>query len=270
MSFKTLMIFRMNIERINLNTGTFLTIVFLSFLNIFSGKIPYLWINQQAGAAQIHFPEEELASESVLPVFDKRADVRNRNVVTAKKIELGGGVGFNLMDPFYNPLNFQGSLTYHFDEFHGFNLAAAFWQSGLSSYGEQLRQGEGLDGDYFDPSRAPHPKYMVMANYQYTAYYGKLSISKQMVMNLSMFGLLGAGTVAVDDKNLMALNVGMGEKFYFTPHWALRLDLRLLMYRGPDPTTRRLLPTDSVQPSSAFDESTFFHMLMTLGLVYLF
>ncbi|MBK8204652.1 MAG: outer membrane beta-barrel domain-containing protein [Bdellovibrionales bacterium] len=220
-------------------------------------------------ADTIEFPEDELASESVLPVFDKLANVKNRNVVTEKRIELGGGFGFNLMDPFYNPLNFHGSVSYHFDEIHGVNLAAAFWQSGLSSYGEQLRKGEGLDGDYFDASRAPHPKYMFMANYQYTAYYGKISYSKKLVMNLSMFSLAGVGMIGLDDQSVVALNVGVGEKFYFTPNLALRLDLRALIYRGPDPTTKRLLPTDPIHPSSAFDEGTFIHALMTLALVYL-
>lgn len=228
-----------------------------------------IMVTQMVHATRIEFPEEELASESVLPVFDKVASVKNRNVTTAHRFELGGGMGFNLMDPFYNPINYHGSVSYYFDEIHGINLAAAFWQSGLSGYGEQLRQGEGLDGDFFDPSRAPHPKYMVMGNYQYTAYYGKISISKKLVMNLSMFGMLGIGTIAIDDKNLLGLNFGVGEKFYFTPNLALRLDLRLLVYRGPDPTTRRLLPTDPVQPSANFEEATFLHALMTLGLVYL-
>ncbi|MCB0364841.1 MAG: outer membrane beta-barrel domain-containing protein [Bdellovibrionaceae bacterium] len=220
-------------------------------------------------AETIEFPTEELASESVLPVFDKVENVKNRNVVKAKRFEVGGGVGFNLMDAFYNPLNFHGSLTYHFDEIHGFNAAAAFWMSGLSSYGEQLKNGEGLDGDFFDASRAPSPKYMLMANYQYTAYYGKISLSKQWVMNLSLFGLAGIGTIAIGDDNVMALNMGLGENFYFTPNLALRIDLRMLVYRGPDPTTKRLLPTDPVFPASDFGESNFFHSMLTFGLVYL-
>ncbi|MCC7406172.1 MAG: outer membrane beta-barrel domain-containing protein [Bdellovibrionales bacterium] len=226
-------------------------------------------LSVNGNAETIEFPTEELASESVLPVFDKVENVKNRNVVTAKRIEVGGGIGFNLMDAFYNPMNFHGSVSYHFDEIHGINAAAAFWMSGLSNYGEQLKNGEGLDGDFFDPSRAPSPKYMLMGNYQYTAYYGKISLSKQMVMNLSLFGLAGLGTIAIGDQNKIALNFGIGEKFYFTKNLALRLDLRMLLYRGPDPTTRRLLPTDSEYEASAFGETTFFHTMLTFGLVYL-
>lgn len=228
-----------------------------------------LALGVSAVAETIEFPDEELASESVLPVFDKVENVKNRNVITAKRIEVGGGVGFNLMDAFYNPLNFHGSVSYHFDEISGINVAAAFWMGGLSSYGEQLKNGEGISPDTFDASKAPSPKYMLMGNYQYTAYYGKISLSKQYVMNLSLFGLAGVGTIAIGDKNALALNVGLGQKFYFTPNLALRLDLRLLVYRGPDPTTRRLLTTGPDYEASDFDETNFFHSMMTFGLVYL-
>ncbi|MCB0362514.1 MAG: outer membrane beta-barrel domain-containing protein [Bdellovibrionales bacterium] len=225
--------------------------------------------NEKCRAEKIEFPDEELASESVLPVFDKVAVVKNRNVVTAKKFEFGGGLGMNLMDPFYNPFNYNLSLAYHFDEVHGINLASAIWNDGLSTYGEQLRNGEGLSGDFFDPSRAPHPKSIVMGNYQYTAYYGKISLSKKAVMNLSMFALAGLGSISFGDQNSIALNFGFGEKFYFTPYLALRLDLRMLVFRGPDPTSLRLIPTDVVRSSSEFEETTYFQTLMTLGLVFL-
>lgn len=47
------------------------TLIFLLFSN------PLL-------AAKIQFPDEELAQESVLPVFDDSQAVKNRNVVTEK------------------------------------------------------------------------------------------------------------------------------------------------------------------------------------------
>jgi hypothetical protein len=42
----------------------------------------------------IQFPEEELASESVLPIFDQPVSVKNRAVLTAQRLEVGGGGGF--------------------------------------------------------------------------------------------------------------------------------------------------------------------------------
>ena len=88
-------------------------------------------------------------------------------------------------------------------------------------------------------------------------------------MNLSLFGLAGMGTISIGDKNILALNVGAGKKFYFTPNLALRLDLRLLFHSGPDPTSKRLLKTSEEYAVSEFDKTYFTHFVMTFGLAYL-
>ena len=46
-----------------------------------------------ARAETIEFPEEELSTESVLPVFDKKVVVRQRAVKTAGRFEIGVGGG---------------------------------------------------------------------------------------------------------------------------------------------------------------------------------
>lgn len=78
-----------------------------------------------ANAEVIRFPEDELAAESVLPVFDHPEAVKNRNVVTKKKIELGSYLGYNLTEPFFNPLNLGVSATYHLSEESGINVFAS-------------------------------------------------------------------------------------------------------------------------------------------------
>ena len=217
----------------------------------------------------IQFPTEELANESVLPRFDKVGSVKNRNVKTTGKIKFSGGLGLNLMEALYNTLTFHGSVTYHIDEIHGISLATIWWQGGLSSYGEQLKNGEGLSGDSFDARKAPNPKYLGVVDYQHTAFYGKVSLSKQSVINFSSYGLVGAGTIGMGDSNNLALNIGFGQDFYFSSGLVLRLDFRLLTYRGPDPTSRRLTVSHPKQPVSAFDKANFFHSIMTLSLAYL-
>ena len=221
-------------------------------------------------AETVEFPDEELATETVVPVFEKNRSVLNRNVQLEKRLEFGGGMGMALNEPFYNPLNFSGNLTYHFTDQHAFNLAATFFMSGLTEYGEQLKRGEGLTvGKEFDPSKAPAPKWMTLGNYQFTAYYGKISLSRQTVMNLTLFGLLGIGMVQTGGMSNVALDVGFGQNFYFTPQLAARFDLKLLMYNGPDATSKDLdtsLPTPS---DDAFGKELTFRTYLSLGLVYL-
>ena len=222
-------------------------------------------------ADQIEFPEEELATESVLPVFDETVVVRNRKVTVSNRFEIGGGVGLNLLEPLYNNTVFNLSGAYHFDETNGVNFTAVFQQSGLSGNGEDLKEGKGIDST-FDASRAPSPENYLFGNYQATAYYGKISITKQKAMNLSLYGLLGLGLVQFTDSSEPAVNLGFGQKLYFSENFALRADFSVAGYNGPDPTKPKdgPLTTGGAQLSSDDFESTFyFRSFLTVGVVYL-
>jgi len=226
-----------------------------------------------ANAEVIEFPEEELATETVLPIFDKREVVKNRLVSTAKRIEVGLGFGLNLTEALYNNLNFGISATYHFDEVHGVNLTAIFVMDGLSDMGKDLRAGKGLSpGDTFDPSLAPHPENFLLGNYQFTAYYGKISLSKNYIMNLALYGLGGVGIVSFGDSTNFGANLGVGQKLYFSKDLAFRADLRLMAYRGPNPVDDKVpLSTGSASvKSSDLDETTFYHTYLSVGLVFMF
>ncbi|MGE0762531.1 MAG: outer membrane beta-barrel domain-containing protein [Bdellovibrionales bacterium] len=219
-------------------------------------------------AETVEFPDEELATETVVPVFEKVRSVLNRNVQTEGRFEFGGGMGMALNEPFYNPINFGASATYHLTDQHAVNVSANFFMSGLTEYGEQLKRGEGLTGKVFDATKAPAPKWMVLGHYQFTAYYGKISLSRQTVMNLTLFGLAGIGVIQTGGISNPALDVGFGQNFYFTPNLAARFDLKLLMYNGPDPTSRELNTTDN-PAEDAFTKELQFKTYLSLGLVYL-
>lgn len=221
-------------------------------------------------AETVEFPDEELATETVVPVFEKTRSVLNRNVELEKRFEFGGGVGMALNEPFYNPINFSGNLTYHFTDIHALNLAATFFMDGLTEYGEQLKRGEGLSaGKEFDPSKGPAPKWMALGNYQFTAYYGKISLTRQTVMNLTLFGLAGIGVYQTGGVSNIALDVGFGQNFYFTKQLAARFDLKLLMFNGPDATTKDLDTSNPTPSDDAFGKELMFKTYLSLGLVYL-
>lgn len=219
-------------------------------------------------AETIEFPEEEIATETVLPVFDRVEAVKNRNVELKNHVEVGAGVGLMLNEPYYNPMNFGANVTYHLTETHAINLVGQFFLDGLSSYGSDLQAGKGLTNDSFDPGLAPHPTYMMLANYQFTAYYGKISVSKQTVMNLSLFGVVGLGYIGMKGAGAPALNIGFGQNFYFTKRVALRLDLRMDIYQAADPTTVALPRGSAAPPASSFGKTTYFNSMLTAGVVF--
>src|SRR3954470_11725211 len=100
-----------------------------------------LVLGAHAFAEDIEVPEEELARETTLPVFSKRRIVLNRNVVTAEKFEVGAGGGVEMNEPYYSTYLYGIQGTYNFNETSAVNIQSLFWTQGLSSYGEQLRNG---------------------------------------------------------------------------------------------------------------------------------
>lgn len=221
-------------------------------------------------AETIELPEEELAAESVLPVFDKTVAVRNRLVSTKSKVELGGGIGLNLIEGLYNNTVFHGQLTYHFSEEKALSIFAILASDELSNTGKDLKAGDGILPNTFDASLAPSPEYFIIANYQFTAYYGKVSISKTRAMNLALYGLAGGGFMSWSDGEFSpVLNAGIGQKFYFTPQFALKADLQMKIYQGPDITSKDLDAGGPKRDSSYFSEETFFRPFLTIGAVFL-
>jgi outer membrane beta-barrel protein len=217
----------------------------------------------------ITFPEDELAAESVLPVFDDPSSVKSRNVVTEKRIEIGFSGGYALTEPFYNPLSYGLSASYHFTETHGFNLLGLMYAGGLSDYGKQLNPPP-KSTNSVNLQYAPQPKYFILPSYQFTGYYGKLSFTKNYVMNTHLFGLLGLGMIGIGDVTKPLFSVGIGQKFYFNKSLALRVDLRMLLYQGPDVLSKSLATATSERPASEFDEKLQIGTLLQVGGSYLF
>lgn len=222
-----------------------------------------------ARSETIQFPTEELATESVLPVFDQPTVVRNRVVELSRRFELGVLMGYALTEPFYNPLQFGGTLSYHINEDHGITIFGSTFLSGLSSEAAQLNPIPGTTPPVnANLQYGPVPKYLLLASWQYSAYYGKLSFTKDYVMNLHLYGLLGAGMYGVGDASKPVVSAGLGQKFHFSPSISLRFDLRALAYMGPDPTSIRLDNKTGPQPTSAFDDRFMLEGLLNVGISY--
>lgn len=223
-------------------------------------------------AQLIEFPDSELAQESVLPVFDKVEVVKSRNIQTEKRFEFGAGIGLNLTEALYDNKNLNFNLTYNFTNLHAVSIIGLLPVEGLSNMGTDLAAGKGLSGGRYDASLAPYPQNYLSANYQITAYYGKISMSKDYVMNLSLYGIAGLSMIKYTDTSTVGAQFGMGQKFFFTRNLALRFDLLGYIYSGPDPTSAVSLNPNTVRepvPSSSLDETVNFRTFFNLGLTYI-
>jgi len=227
---------------------------------------------------KIQFPEEELATESVLPVFEDRIAVRNRKVEHKGKFEINLMGGMVTSEPIYDPLNFGLSLSYHFNNTQGIHIMGTMFSDGLSDSGKSLRDGNvigdggGSTSITFDASKAPHKEFMLAAHYQYTAYYGKISLTRDKIMNLSVSGLLGGGFYMMDGLTAPTVNFGLSQRYYFNSRIALRFDILFSVYNGPDITSAGpLRATDTSKPdpgefekSMQFDSNIFFGLSLLL------
>lgn len=244
--------------------GTLLTIL------VFVGA---LLLNKTAFADEVvNLPQDELATESVYPIFDKPTSVKNRNVITKGRIDADIFYGLALTEPIANVSKLGLAAYYNFDEDYALGLLYAKNSTGLSSYANQLHSQFGLDFN-----RAPKPDSTIMLDWNIKAFYGKMSLTKSTVFNLSLFGTLAAGMVKYENKSYPALALGLGQKFYFTNQFALRLDLRLYAHQAPIPFLDGALhdgsgghTSDPVPSASQFKERMTYTTNLDVGLAYLF
>lgn len=233
----------------------------------------WLWAGAAQAADLIRFPEEELAKETVLPKFDRPEVLLNRNVVTADKLEFALYYGMNFTEPIFNQAKFGGNVGYHWSEESALALNFASWMSGLNrQYTDSLSTTYGLDF-----GRAPRPEYSVWLNYELKAYYGKISFTKQSVVNTSLYPLAGVGFTKHPHKFYPGVNFGIGTKFYFNPSWALRADFKIQYQQAPSPFLEGRMVSrvssgspDPVPQASEFIDKWGFGTVFDLGLSFMF
>lgn len=225
----------------------------------------------KANAEVIDLPLDELAKESVLPIFDRPVSVRNRLVVTEGRIDLNLAYGMALSEPIFNVSRFSLSGYYHTSEDHAFGLIFAKNSTGLSSYASQLKEQF-----FLDFKRAPAPDQALMFDWNLKMFYGKMSLTKDTVFNLSLHSTVAAGLVKYSHKSYPAIAPGIGQKFYFSPNVALRFDMRLYMHQAPIPFLDGYLkdpPTGTADPipqHDQFAERLTYTTVLDAGLTVLF
>lgn len=221
----------------------------------------------------IELQDDELARESVLPVFDKSVSVKNRLIVTDKRFEGALYYGWAMSEPIFNVSKVGVGGYYHFTEEHSLGLIYAKNFSGLSSYAEQL----GEKDFNLDFNRAPNPQYSLLVDYNLNAFYGKMSFAKHLVVNTTTLFSGTIGMINYVHKTYPAVALGLGEKIYVTKNLSIRFDLRMYIYQAPVPFLKNYLhketasdPADPVPSYDKFSDRINYTNNLDIGLNYLF
>ncbi len=229
------------------------------------------FIATNAHAVKVEFPDEELAQESVYPVFDTSTSVKKKNVVTENRFEAELFAGWTLNDSMVEPFNYGGAITYHLSDITGIELFFTTFSSKISGYAEELKSKPGYGMNFVD--QVPKPQYAFLGSYHITPYYGKISLTKQTVWNIMIYGTAGIGLISFDTGDLtnatwnggdssLTFSAGLGLKIYFTNKLSLVSDLRYLFYQGPNPVYK--------SPSTpAFEAHSVLNSIITVGMGYI-
>ena len=220
----------------------------------------------EINANEMEVPKDELAQESVLPIFDNTISIKNRNVKDAQTFDLGVFGGMSITEPIANTTKYGLSFNYHLNTTHSIGFLFLMNSAGLS------KDAEGLKNDFLlDFGRAPYPQFSLLGDYNYKMYYGKLSVTKKGVINTSIYTSGAAGIIKYIHKSYPTIAVGMGERFYFTNNFAFKVDLRLFVNNAPIPfKTNALKITDPVPSYDSFGDRMTFTTSLEFGLNYLF
>ncbi len=234
--------------------------------------INLVFVSYAFSEVKLTFPEEELATESVLPKFETTLAVRNRKVNHKGKFEINFMGGIVASEPIYDPLSFGLSLSYHFNNIQGIHIMALMFSDGLSKSGKSLQNGNVIgdsgskSGQEFDALKAPHKEFMLAAHYQYTSYYGKISLTRENIMNLTLSGLFGGGFYSMSGLTAPAVNLGVSQRLYFNSSVAFRFDILFSLFYGPNITSAGTLkPKDPVPDVGKFDKSIQFDTNVYMG-----
>lgn len=226
----------------------------------------------------IQLPQEELAKESVTPIFEKNDSVRNRSIITEKRLEMALFYGWALTEPIANVSKLGLSGYYHTTEDNAYGLIFAKNFSGVSAYAKQLNESP----YNLDFTRAPMPESSLFFDYNWKAFYGKFSLSKHNVTNFHFFGSLGAGVTKYPHKTYPGVSAGLGQKFYFNKNVSFRFDFRVFANQAPIPflkceqgshggvKTNSATCTEKAPSYSDFSERITLTSVIDLGLSYLF
>ncbi len=230
--------------------------------------------DDESDSEVIRFADDELAQETVLPLFDPSRATLNRNVMTSKRFELGLYLGWNFTEPILNQNKFGLNLGYHLNEDRAINVNFANWVQGLNKqYTDGITQeanGTAPPSERIDLNRVPRLKYSLFADYEWKLFYGKISITKSGVTNLSLYPFAGVGVNVFEHKTLPALQGGIGQKYYFGKNVALRLDFKLQLAQMASPFKSGALKVGNPKDLNAFPDKLRVNSIIDLGMSFLF
>ena len=178
---------------------------------------------------------------------DDDLEALNRSVIQNRKFRMGAELtlqgGVLPLDPFFKGLSATGRFTWHFNDFHAWEVAAGTYAFNLDSgITEQLLNNFGVQ-------RAALPALNVVAesNYVVTPFYGKFALVNRTLLYQEVFAVAGATVTYWSDNTFRpGPDVGAGMRFFVTDWFSLRGDIRYALVFNQVPIINPKFSIDGV------------------------
>lgn len=223
------------------------------------------WSHLACGAT-ITLPENELPSESVIPKTDSQSVVLNRTVQKSQRVSLGLAAGVLLDEIFYNAQVLTLDARYNIDEGGAWGFRWDQWMGNSTTSTETFASSSA----HLQFAAAPARKSGAFILRSWDAYYGKISLGKDVIVPMSFSWLALAGAQNWETAWLPAAQGGAQLKLYFTKKTAFDLLYLFSFYQKIDPTSVNVRSSNGTPDANAFEKKYNFGQTVQLGITQLF
>jgi len=162
--------------------------------------------------------------------------VQNRKYSKGDKIQFGLLGSLVISDPFLSTRLLGASIGYHFSEYFSVSLLA--WKNFVSP-SAALKTFEASSSGATANTNKPESYFGGEA--VGSLLYGKLSLLGAAIIYYDLHLLGGLGMTSTESGNNITPHVGVGQRFFISKHFSLRLDFRLMYYR--ETILEKVIPT---------------------------
>lgn len=196
-----------------------------------------------------------------------KAHDKEFEVIQNKKYSKSGHLEFAPLFGIYQRVDFQdtqtvgASVAYHFNEALGVEVMGYKMLADDSAILTRFKETRGATIEYNKET------YYVGIGAQFTPIYAKFSLLGKKISHFDMYVTPNIGithTIA----NRFTFGVGVGQKFWVTPKWNIRVEYRWMRYDDKVPTNEGATATRNGGPG--FFEETVNNQNLMFGISYLF
>ncbi len=218
----------------------------------------------RAFAEETLITEDLLPTESVFPLLDSEDMVMNRQLNHTHRFEVKADLLIAL-DELFNDNKLLGiTAYYHLNNDLGFGLKYYQYPAAFNSYKQQFD----TKGVFID--RAPQPKSIFAASLVNRILYGKISVSKDLILPLTLEAQYDLGINKYGTQSLPYSAFSLSNKLYLQRKYIIDLSYTLQLHQVINPVSADIRQASPVPDESAFTKKIQFSQCLSIGLGYLF